>query len=407
MEENKNQRLSDRFAGIEEWTIPILLLCILVVGVIRIAPWIKNKLFEAPEQSISATNSSTSETDHSDDQIQVNLDLAPVILVDDKDLPEIRSEDLTNALTSINDSITIDVQTDAAHSILTTELAMDQENAVIADNTAPEPIIQTAEDQLAANDRITNEASSTELTEDSKSTDSLETSPDSSSPKLQTSETNEEMEDALFEETAAEAQTTPSSAKDKEPSQNQNVTDAASEPSLPIERDTAVTSTNKPEPVVEEIQLAQTDETSVLVEEELVAKTAKIPKPTKATELAQKIDNATQIDALITQWSSAWANQNVDAYIASYADGHKGRDHDTAAQWQAWRRDRITAPTSIEVAITKRIISFDTQLPTVASAKFIQTYTTQDYADKVVKRLSFIKQEDGWKITKERTISAL
>ncbi len=85
-------RLSEKFAGIERWMIPVLLALVVIVGAIRLVPWAKSKLFseatEAQSQQPSTLPTLEIDTDEGD------------IIDAGQSLENSRSAELSNVLSS-------------------------------------------------------------------------------------------------------------------------------------------------------------------------------------------------------------------------------------------------------------------------------------------------------------------
>ena len=104
------------------------------------------------------------------------------------------------------------------------------------------------------------------------------------------------------------------------------------------------------------------------------------------------------MERVIDTWAKAWSDQDVDAYIAAYADNYAQPGMERAA-WVALRRDRLTKPANIVVEIQDLDISVSADK---ATATFKQRYQSDRYQDMTRKTLSLERQGNNWKIVGER-----
>jgi len=103
------------------------------------------------------------------------------------------------------------------------------------------------------------------------------------------------------------------------------------------------------------------------------------------------------IETAITRWAQAWSARDVDAYLAAYASDFTAPGM-TRTNWEAQRRARITAPKSIEVAISDLKIE---QQGDTASATFRQAYRSDRLTSTVTKTLQLALQNGTWRIVGE------
>jgi predicted nucleic acid-binding Zn-ribbon protein len=102
-------------------------------------------------------------------------------------------------------------------------------------------------------------------------------------------------------------------------------------------------------------------------------------------------------------WASAWSDQRVDDYLSYYSRDFRPPNGAGRRAWEAYRRERVAAPDSIEITLTEvtETALDDGRVEVV----FVQAYTAGAYSDKVRKTL-VMKQEDGsWKILSEDSVA--
>jgi tetratricopeptide (TPR) repeat protein len=103
------------------------------------------------------------------------------------------------------------------------------------------------------------------------------------------------------------------------------------------------------------------------------------------------------IEAAITRWAEAWSARDVDGYLAVYARDFAASGM-TREAWEAQRRERITAPKSIEVKISDLKIE---QQGDTASATFRQVYRSDRLSSTATKTLKLAQQNGEWRIVGE------
>ena len=107
------------------------------------------------------------------------------------------------------------------------------------------------------------------------------------------------------------------------------------------------------------------------------------------------------IKEIVLDWSSAWSRQDVDSYLDLYASDFSPGDGRTLNQWRQYRRERLSAPGSIEVLISDLVVEM---LGTDhAKVTFTQVYESNVYSDRVIKTLLLKIEQNKWRITQEQT----
>ena len=130
-------------------------------------------------------------------------------------------------------------------------------------------------------------------------------------------------------------------------------------------------------------------------EEETTAQMAEAPAAPPADELRA------ELEAVVTAWASAWSQQRVKEYLGFYASEFQPSDHPSRAAWEAVRRQRVAAPSFIEVEIDLDSMTVERTGPDAASATFGQSYRSDRYSDSVTKSLGFVRESGAWRIRSE------
>lgn len=125
--------------------------------------------------------------------------------------------------------------------------------------------------------------------------------------------------------------------------------------------------------------------------------------PRVETAAAVAMPSRDEVLATLNSWIDAWTSQNVDAYLDHYAPGFIPSRGVPRDEWAERRRKRVGAPAFIEIQVDTPQVSFRDE--STARVTFTQSYRSNTYSDRVVKRLDMVKGEGGWKILAERTVN--
>ncbi len=128
------------------------------------------------------------------------------------------------------------------------------------------------------------------------------------------------------------------------------------------------------------------------VESAKTAESTKAPVDTSADEERSVTD-------AVGNWVKAWSSQDVDKYLASYADSFKTPKGESRKSWEQQRRERISAPKSISVELTNQ----DVTIVDSSNAKvtFKQSYKGAGKAIRTDKTLLLKKENGNWLIEQE------
>ncbi len=161
-----------------------------------------------------------------------------------------------------------------------------------------------------------------------------------------------------------------------------------SEP-LPVTVPAVAQTTPEPEPVVAEPEPEPT--TVAMVDPEPQAPATPAPVPASSAQDA--------IRDAIRDWAGAWSNQDVDGYIDAYASDFRPSNGAPRATWVAYRRDRLAAPSFIQVDVGD--IEIEMLGADRARATFVQGYRSNTYQDQVIKTMTMRRTTSGWQIVSE------
>lgn len=123
------------------------------------------------------------------------------------------------------------------------------------------------------------------------------------------------------------------------------------------------------------------------------------PAAEKSTPDA-KSDDTAGVLATAEDWAKSWSARNVDAYLKFYSPDLVLDKGETRKGWEQMRRERITRPKWISVAIT----SPEVKLLDASKAKitFRQQYRASNFNSNAWKTLTMVKSNGKWLIHEER-----
>lgn len=122
-------------------------------------------------------------------------------------------------------------------------------------------------------------------------------------------------------------------------------------------------------------------------------------KPAKASEAAAPSASEQAIRDAVTHWAQAWASQNVEQYLASYAKDFKTPGGESRSHWENTRRERINKPARIEVSLSNVQLQIENEHQ--AKVRFTQFYHAGSLSQRTSKQLIMVQQQGHWLIQQE------
>ncbi len=110
--------------------------------------------------------------------------------------------------------------------------------------------------------------------------------------------------------------------------------------------------------------------------------------------------NTEEVLQAVRAWAGAWSKQDMDAYLAFYAKDFKTPKGETRAEWEAARKQRISTPKKIEVAVESPKVTLKGDNGAVVS--FRQAYRSDSLKINGSKTLHMVKSDGRWLIQQER-----
>ena len=163
-------------------------------------------------------------------------------------------------------------------------------------------------------------------------------------------------------------------------------------------------STIKPTPVVEPPKFASGgtagDQSHMVQTQQLPVEAAAKPAPADAARSTSPGASSTAavMDA-IEAWRAAWERRDIPVYLSAYADSFRPQAGKTRSEWERERRERISKPAEIIIALSEMVIRFEAN--GAASATFLQRYKSDRLAETGTKKLSLTRQGERWMIVSE------
>jgi tetratricopeptide (TPR) repeat protein len=176
------------------------------------------------------------------------------------------------------------------------------------------------------------------------------------------------------------------------PPQTTNATSAAaapaSTPSAPASSASAQTAPRQPGPGAAPAASAAA-----------AAQPARPAPPTPAAPALTPAEQTQQVLKMVEDWTKAWSNADVDAYLSYYATDFRTPSGEPRARWEAARRKRLTEANRISVTAVSPTVQFSDD--THASVTFRQNYSSDTLKVSGNKTLRLVHERGRWLIQQE------
>ncbi|TKB07583.1 lipopolysaccharide assembly protein LapB [Desulforhopalus sp. IMCC35007] len=126
--------------------------------------------------------------------------------------------------------------------------------------------------------------------------------------------------------------------------------------------------------------------------------TATAKQPNADIQISNKLAAFYALEA----WKDAWETQDANSYLGAYSKNFTPEDGLSLSVWKDKRTRSIYRPSSIKIDIENPVV--ETLEENQLLITFKQSYTSNSYHDIVMKALTMEKEENGWKIIREREI---
>jgi tetratricopeptide (TPR) repeat protein len=156
----------------------------------------------------------------------------------------------------------------------------------------------------------------------------------------------------------------------------------------------------EPKPVVKPVQEPEIIRIPAKSEPAAVKTEAVMPTVKKVDAAEIIAQNRKAVETAIKNWANVWSAQEVDTYLANYAQEFIPPKRLSRSEWEKDRRKRLHRPSFIKVTLSD--IKINLHGKDYAEVKFTQAYQSDTYGDKVKKEILMRKVADKWLITQER-----
>ena len=107
---------------------------------------------------------------------------------------------------------------------------------------------------------------------------------------------------------------------------------------------------------------------------------------------------------MVNAWAQAWSKKDVNAYLAFYSADFKTPNGEPRGEWEKLRRQRVSAPKSIEVSVQAPKVT--QQGVDKASVSFRQGYRSDVLPPRTSpKTLVLVKANGRWLIQQEKVVN--
>ena len=131
-----------------------------------------------------------------------------------------------------------------------------------------------------------------------------------------------------------------------------------------------------------------------------VAPAAPAAKPAAATAQPAAGDASADVEAAVATWAKAWSARNMSSYLGAYAPNFTPDGGQSRKNWEAERKARIVPRSRIEVGVSNLTVSVNGER---ATAKFRQSYSSDNLDVTSSKTLDMVKSGGRWLIVREAT----
>lgn len=149
-----------------------------------------------------------------------------------------------------------------------------------------------------------------------------------------------------------------------------------------------------PAPAAAQVAAPKPAPAPVVAAKEPVREPAKEP-----AKVAPPANNPEAVLKAVNSWATAWASNDVDAYLARYAPGFKTPDGEPRKIWEKERRARIAKPRKIEVRVEAPKVTFNDD--NRATVTFRQHYRSNTLKVSASKKLVMVRSGNQWLIQEE------
>lgn len=111
-----------------------------------------------------------------------------------------------------------------------------------------------------------------------------------------------------------------------------------------------------------------------------------------------QVNDAAEINDMLSAWVNAWSSKDVQGYLSFYASTFEHGSKSRKA-WENLRRQRILQPADIQITLSN--VEINLQSDVLAQVRFTQKYSSKKFSDSGSKILILSKATGKWKIQSE------
>jgi tetratricopeptide (TPR) repeat protein len=176
----------------------------------------------------------------------------------------------------------------------------------------------------------------------------------------------------------------------------------SSEPVASTAADSEVAAVTAPEQqgeVVQPVEEAAQTESSEPATPQAAAVPPALQKEVATVVLKPEPETA---ELFLQRWAAAWSAQDVETYLAFYADSFVPSNGRSRQQWEKNRQLRLTRPKTIEISLEN--FSMVRMRDDKMQLEVTQSYRSDRYADRTRKLFDLQHKGDRWAILRERSL---
>lgn len=122
---------------------------------------------------------------------------------------------------------------------------------------------------------------------------------------------------------------------------------------------------------------------------------ATTPRPEAAFDAGELVE-------IVRGWARAWSEQRPADYLDFYSSRYSPGGGRSRSTWAAQRQERIYRPRFIEVSVES--VGVRPLERGRAQVKFVQSYRSDRFQDRVIKTLDMMREGGEWKIVREESL---
>ena len=124
-----------------------------------------------------------------------------------------------------------------------------------------------------------------------------------------------------------------------------------------------------------------------------------------AASAAVDMAELVQVEKVLGDWARFWSSRDAEAYLSYYGSAFEPPGSMTREQWERVRRQRLAAPSRVEVQLER--VAAAPIGPDLVRVLALQSYNSNLYGDQTLKEFVLAKEGDRWVIQGEVSLGRL